>query len=108
MDVVLSSSSLTMEPSFISLLSHRSLKVRNLSPQPVTYTWKSYKHAVDEEEERDRLLYEINRMESMERATISEKNKASYDYPMGEDEDITEYGGGDDEVTVGEKFLLRN
>lgn len=74
-DVVLSTPSLTLDPSFISLLSHRTLKIRNLSNQPVTYTWKSYVTKAEEEDERDRLLYEINRMESMEKNVLLEKSE---------------------------------
>ena len=72
-DVVLSTPSLSMDPSFISLLSHRTLKIRNLSSQTVTYTWKSYSTLSEEDDERDRLLYEINRMESIEKNVLLDK-----------------------------------
>lgn len=71
-DVILSTSVLNMDPSFISLSVHRTLKIKNLSSQPVMYTWKSYVTMAEEEEERDRLLYEINRMESIEKNILLE------------------------------------
>lgn len=100
-DVALSTSSLTMDSSFISLLSHRALKIKNSSSQPVKYTWKSYKKGSDEEEERDRLLYEINRMQSIERASIMEKTgTGEFDLVVGEGDDALDMEGVEDQVPV--------
>jgi hypothetical protein len=71
-DVSLSTPSLAMEPSFISLLSQRSLRIKNMGSQSIRYTWKSYSTAGDEENEKERLLFEINRMEGIERAALEE------------------------------------
>jgi hydrocephalus-inducing protein len=100
-DVSLSTSSLTMDSSFISLLSHRVLKIKNSSSQPVKYTWKSYKRGSDEEEERDRLLHEINRMQSIERASIMEKTgTAEFDLVVGEGDDALDLTGVEDQDII--------
>jgi hydrocephalus-inducing protein len=100
-DVSLSTSSLTMDSSFISLLSHRVLKIKNSSSQPVKYTWKSYKRGSDEEEERDRLLHEINRMQSIERVSIMEKTgTAEFDLVVGEGDDALDLTGVEDQDII--------
>ena len=72
-DVSLSTPSLTLEPSYISLLSQKSLKIRNHSDAPISYNWKSFHSVEEEESERDRLLMEINRMEEMEHAALRQR-----------------------------------
>lgn len=98
-DVALSTSSLKMDSSFISLLSHKVLTIRNSSSQPVKYTWKSYKKSSDEEEERDRLLYEINRMQSIERASMVEKTgTGEFGLVIGDGDDALDMNGVEDQV----------
>ena len=72
-DVALSTPSLTLEPSFISLLSQASFRIRNMGSNPIKFIWKSYANAYDEEGERERLLYEINRMETLERNALRDR-----------------------------------
>ena len=72
-DVALSTPSLTLEPSFISLLSQASFRIRNMGSNPIKFIWKSYANSYEEEGERERLLYEINRMETLERNALRER-----------------------------------
>jgi hypothetical protein len=69
-EVSLSTPSLTLEPSYISLFSQKTLKIRNLSDAPIRYRWKSFATEVEEEAERQRLLLEINRIEDEERTIL--------------------------------------
>jgi hypothetical protein len=69
-EVSLSTPSLTLEPSYISLFSQKTLKIRNLSDAPIRYRWKSFATEDEEEAERERLLTEINRIEEEERAEL--------------------------------------
>lgn len=85
-DVSLSTPSLTLEPSYISLLSQKSLRIRNLSDSPITYMWKSFSCEEEEEMERDRLLLEINRMEEMEYAAMRQRIRNGYYRTVGDDE----------------------
>ena len=55
----------------------------------------------DEEEERDRLLYEINRMQSIERASIVEKTgTGEFDLVVGEGDDALDMDGVEDQVLI--------
>lgn len=72
-EVSLSTPSLTLEPSYISLLSQKTLKIRNSSTAPVSYRWKSFSTEEEEEAERGRLLIEINRIEEEERAIFLQR-----------------------------------
>ena len=44
-----------------------------MGSNPIKFIWKSYANAYDEEGERERLLYEINRMETLERNALRER-----------------------------------
>lgn len=54
-EVSLSTPSLTLEPSYISLFSQKTLKIRNLSDAPIRYRWKSFATEDEEEAERERF-----------------------------------------------------
>ena len=96
-NVVLSTHILNMDPSFISLLAHRTLKIQNLSSEPVTYTWKSCSTIGEEEQERERLLHEINRMESVEKNILLER------IPLGGFENFSEKVDEDDKFGTEQK-----
>eukprot|EP01032_Pedospumella_encystans_P008479 gene8479-10061_t len=86
-DVSLSTPSLTLEPSYISLLSQKSLRIRNLSDSPISYMWKSFSCESEEDAERDRLQQELNRMEGMEHAALRLRiEEGYYNSIHGEDE----------------------
>ena len=72
-EVSLSTPSLTLEPSYISLFSQKTLKIRNLSDAPIRYRWKSFSTEDEEEAERERLLTEINRIEEEERSELQQR-----------------------------------
>jgi len=72
-DVALSTPSVSMEPSYISLSSQKTLKIKNSSDIPIKYSWKSFASDEEEENERQRLLQEISRMESIEKAALRDR-----------------------------------
>jgi hydrocephalus-inducing protein len=72
-DVSLSTPSVNLEPSYISLISTKSLRIKNLSNNPIKYTWKSFSCEEEEESERNRLLMEINRMEDIELSLLRQR-----------------------------------
>eukprot|EP01034_Spumella_vulgaris_P022205 gene22205-28319_t len=82
-EVSLSTPSLTLEPSYISLLSQKTLRIRNLSDAPISYMWKSFSNVDEEEEERDRLLSEINRMDDLEHAVLHQRIGEGFYNPGG-------------------------
>ena len=65
-DVSISSSQLTMEPTYISLHSQRTLKIVNRSDIPVDFSWKSFASGDEDESERQRMFDELDNMEAME------------------------------------------
>jgi hypothetical protein len=69
-EVSLSTSSLVLEPSYISLLSSKTFKIRNSSDSPISYVWKSFSSEEEEIAERERLLLEINHMEEIEQSAL--------------------------------------
>eukprot|EP01031_Cornospumella_fuschlensis_P035773 gene35773-43390_t len=77
-EVSLSTPSVTLEPSYISLFSQKTLKIRNHSSAPISYRWKSFLTEDEEESERNRLLVEINRIEEEERAILMQKIAEGY------------------------------
>ena len=77
-EVSLSTPSLTLEPSYISLMSQKTLKIKNLSEEPITYMWKSFANDYDEEAERKRLLMEINRMDEIEKQMLQQRIADGY------------------------------
>ena len=89
--VALSSPSLTMEPSFISLTSQNTVRIKNMGSYPIQFSFKSYSNSIDEENERNRLLYELNRMEAIEKNSLKERlNAGFYDDNDGDNEDENE------------------
>ena len=72
-DVALSTPSISLEPSYISLSSQKTLKIKNSSDIPIKYSWKSFSSSEDEENERQRLLQEISRMESIEKTALKDR-----------------------------------
>ena len=72
-NVSLSTPSVALEPSYISLTSQSVVKVRNQSEIPIHFKWKSFAKEADEENERARLLAEVERMEDIERATLMQR-----------------------------------
>ena len=72
-DVALSTPSVSMEPSYISLSSQKTLKIKNSSDIPIKYSWKSFASDEEEENERQRLLQEIARMETIEKAALRDR-----------------------------------
>lgn len=100
-DVSLSTPSVALDHSYVSLFSRKSLKIKNMSNLPITFIWKSFAHEDEEEGERDRLLQEINRMESIELALLKKQiNNGFYnsedlaDTAMdGHDSDDSDQGG---------------
>lgn len=90
-EVSLSTPSVTVEPSYISLFSQKTLRIRNASDAPIRYRWKSFATEEEEEAERERLLVEINRIEEEERATWQERlMSGAYDNMDGGDYDEEE------------------
>lgn len=83
-EITMSTSNLHMHPCFISLQSHKTMKIKNASSESVFFTWKSYKKVSDEEKEKNKLLCEINRMEDEERNS-TEHNQGLKD--VGEEEE---------------------
>jgi hypothetical protein len=49
------------------------MKIKNMSSLPIKFTWKSFANEDEEESERGRLLYEINRMENIEMALLKQR-----------------------------------
>ena len=66
-EIIMSTTNLHMHPCFISLQSHKTMKIKNASSESVSFSWKSYKRISDEDKEKNKLLCEINRMEDEER-----------------------------------------
>jgi len=87
-DVSLSTPSLSLESSYISLLSQKSLRIRNNSDTPISYMWKSFANAYEEELERSRLLHEINRMEDIEYNNLRQSIQQGYNSSSTAGEDI--------------------
>ncbi|RYH22951.1 hypothetical protein EON65_18485, partial [archaeon] len=86
-EVSLSTPSVTLEPSYISLFSQKTLKIRNHSSAPISYRWKSFLTEEEEESERNRLLVEINRIEEEERAILMQKIAEGYYDNMDDNDD---------------------
>ena len=93
-DVALSTPSLVLEPSFISLLSQNTLRIRNMGTNPINFCWKSYANSYDEVNERVRLLSELNRMEAMETRDWRERLDSGY-YDSKQRQQLD---GGDDQL----------
>lgn len=73
-DVSLSTPSLSLEPSFISLASQGTLRIKNLSDIAINFSWKSFNNAESDNIERNRLYAELNRMEEIERDSLLRKS----------------------------------
>lgn len=94
-EVSLSAPSLTMEPSYISLFSQKTLKIRNLSDAPIRYRWKSFATEAEEEVERQRLLMEINRIEDEERSMLYNRVSDGYYENAEEPENVNQMSFND-------------
>ena len=81
-DVTISASHLHMDSSFISLQSHNTLKIKNASSESVVFTWRSYRNIGDEENEKQKLLHEINRMELEEKDTMTNADTLKTNYTV--------------------------
>jgi hydrocephalus-inducing protein len=104
-DVSLSTPSVALEPSYISLSSQKTMRIKNTSDVPINFVWKSFSSQEEEETERGRLLNEINRMEAIEQSSFQDRLQSGfYDPPAsntGNYSDYREYEetdemGGDD------------
>ena len=65
-NVSISCSQITMDPTYISLHSQRTLKIVNRSDIPIEFSWKSFEGVAEEESERSRMILELDRMEAQE------------------------------------------
>lgn len=92
-DVSLSTPTLALEGTYISLVSQKTLRIRNHSDIPIKFCWKSFAMVDEEEQERERLLQEINRMESIEYVALRD---GLYNSAEGVNMDL-DYGDDDDE-----------
>jgi hypothetical protein len=100
-EVSLSTPSVTVESSYISLFSQKTLKIRNSSDAPIRYRWKSFATEGEEEAERERLLGEIDHIEEEERAQWQERLlSGAYENSDGRDieedvelDDVIDNGG---------------
>lgn len=92
-DVALSTPSVSMEPSYISLSSQKTLKIKNSSDIPIKYSWKSFAGDEEEDNERQRLLQEIARMETIEKAALRDR---IFNGLYSVEGDYAEEGGDDD------------
>ena len=81
-DVTMSTSHLHMDSCFISLQSHNTLKIKNASSESVVFTWRSYRNIGDEENEKQKLLCEINRMEVEEKETMTNADTLKTNYTV--------------------------
>jgi hydrocephalus-inducing protein len=86
-EVGMVSSSIIMEPTYISLSSYKKVKIFNRSGIPVKYSWKAFASVEEEQMERKRLLTELDRMESIEREDILEAEFAEDDSDLSSDDD---------------------
>ena len=77
-DVSLSTPSLALEPSYISLVSQKTCRIRNQSETPINFSWRSFYNEDDEEAERARLLLEIDRMEEIEHNALMQRVQAGH------------------------------
>ena len=68
-DITISSTHLSLEPTFISLRSQKTFRIFNRSKFPINFRWKSFAALASDECERSRLLDEIDKMESAELAS---------------------------------------
>ena len=83
-DVSLSTPSVAMEPSYISLSSQKTMRIKNTSDVPINFVWKSFSSQEEEETERGRLLVELNRMEAIEQESFRDRRQQGfYDMPVG-------------------------
>jgi hypothetical protein len=81
-DVSLSTPSVALEPSYISLSSQKTMRIKNTSDVPINFVWKSFSSQEEEEAERSRLLNEINRMEAIEQNAFRDRLQSGfYDHP---------------------------
>ena len=71
-DAYLGQELLEIDPTFISLLSHKSVKIYNQSDHPVSFTWKSFASHYEEDQEKLRLTQELERMEDTELTQVLE------------------------------------
>ena len=95
-EVTMSTSNLLMRPCFITLQSHKTMRIKNASSESVFFTWKSYRRINDEDKEKNKLLCEINRMEEEER-NATEHNKTFQD-------DISDYRDVGEEEEKGDQL----
>lgn len=76
--VSLSTPSVALDPSYISLTSQSTVRIKNDSEIPIQFSWKSFSTELDEERERRRLLLEIDRMEEIERGQLLQRIQAGF------------------------------
>eukprot|EP01038_Epipyxis_sp_PR26KG_P004323 gene4323-6124_t len=72
-EVSLSTPTLALEPSYISMISQKTVRIRNSSDMPINYSWKSFANLDEEDMERQRLLMELNRMEEIEMQELQQR-----------------------------------
>ena len=97
-DVSLSSPSVTVESTYISLFSQKTVKVVNHSDIPIEFSWKSFRDMNEEMVERRRLHDEIDRMESLEMEAFMEsvRNGEFGEAPLDGDADEDAFDNEDD------------
>lgn len=80
-DVSVSLTHVSLEPTYISLRSQKTLRILNRSDAPINFKWKSFRCLADEDRERQRLVQELQRMEELEslpfRRTVEEPDSES-------------------------------
>ena len=71
-EVFLSAPSVALEPAYISLSSQKTVKVCNKSEIPVRFDWRAFHTPEEEEDERSRLLLELEQMQQLEEDKLDE------------------------------------
>ncbi len=86
-DVGMLEHAIALESTYISLSSHKVLKLFNRSNVPAKFAFKGWGTLHEEQQERDRLKRELRKMESSEIAEIMARKYASDDGDLSDDDD---------------------
>ena len=93
-EVGMAVSSVSMDDTYISLSSFKVVKLFNRSGIPVKYSWKAFASVEEEDDERSRLLSELDRMEDIERDDICATDFGADDSDLSDDDDADDDTGG--------------
>ena len=103
-DVTLSTPSVNLEPSYISLLSHKTLRIHNQSDIPIKFSWKSFSTKEAEEDERHRLLTDITYMERIEQSALLERIQSGFYGRSSDDLEEIPFAARADEAALTRKY----